>query len=263
MKDTLKNIGIFGASGRIGSLLIQEIAKESDLRISSVFARDEIQTLKAQNLPLASDISAFLQNTQCVIDFSSNAGTYALLQKALDMQRYIPMVIGSTGLDSQTNALMKSASELFPIVYASNMSRGVAILNKISALVAAGLRESDIEIVEIHHHHKKDAPSGTALSLAQSCAKARGLDLAKVRISGRNGDIGARSKDEIGVMSLRGGDVAGRHTVGFYIDGEYLELTHNATSRLTFAKGAIAALKWLTAQKRDSTLYGVDDFLNL
>lgn len=263
MKDTLKNIGIFGASGRIGSLLIQEIAKESDLRVSSVFARDEIQTLKAQNLPLASDIGAFLQNAQCVIDFSSNAGTYALLRKALDMQKYIPMVIGSTGLDSQTNALMKTASERFPIVYASNMSRGVAILNKISALVAAGLRESDIEIVEIHHHHKKDAPSGTALSLAQSCAKARGLDLAKVRISGRDGDIGARSKDEIGVMSLRGGDVAGRHTVGFYIDGEYLELTHNATSRLTFAKGAIAALKWLTAQKRDNALYGVDDFLSL
>lgn len=263
MADTLKHIGIFGASGRIGKLLIEEISKESDLGIGSVFARDDIQSLKAQNLPLAKDINEFLQNSQCVIDFSSNAGTYALLQQALDTKTHIPMVIGSTGLDSTTSELMQRASEQFPILYASNMSRGVAILNKISALVASSLSESDIEIVEIHHHHKKDAPSGTALSLAQSCAKARGLSLDKVRISGRNGDIGARSKDEIGVMSLRGGDIAGRHTVGFYVDGEYLELTHNATSRLTFAKGAIVALKWLATQKRDNKLYGVNDFLKL
>ena len=245
MADMMKHIGIFGASGRIGKLLIEEIAKERDLHISSVFARDEIQSLNNQNLPVAKD------------------GTYALLKQAVDMQACIPMVIGSTGLDSQTNALMQHASEQAPILYASNMSRGVAILNKISALVASSLRESDIEIVEIHHHHKKDAPSGTALTLAQSCAKARGLELEKVRVSGRDGDIGARSKDEIGVMSLRGGDVAGRHTVGFYLDGEYIELTHNATSRLTFAKGAIAALKWLTAQKRENAIYGVNDFLKL
>lgn len=263
MADMMKHIGIFGASGRIGKLLIEEIAKECNLHISSVFARDEIQSLKNQNLPVARDISEFLQNCQCVIDFSSNAGTYALLKQAIDMQACIPMVIGSTGLDSQTNALMQRASEQFPILYASNMSRGVAVLSKISALVASSLRESDIEIVEIHHHHKKDAPSGTALTLAQSCAKARGVELEKVRVSGRDGDIGARSKDEIGVMSLRGGDVAGRHTVGFYLDGEYIELTHNATSRLTFAKGAIAALKWLTTQKRKNAIYGVNDFLKL
>lgn len=259
--NALKHIGIFGGSGRIGKLLIEEISKECDLLIGSVFARDDMPGLKSQNLPLAKDVAEFLQNSQCVIDFSSNAGTYTLLQQALDTKTHIPMVIGSTGLDSKTSELMQCASERFPILYASNMSRGVAILNKISTLVANSLLESDIEIVEIHHHHKKDAPSGTALTLAQSCAKARGLDLDKVRISGRNGDIGARSKDEIGVMSLRGGDIAGRHTVGFYLDGEYIELTHNATSRLTFAKGAISALKWLTAQQRKNRIYGVDDFL--
>ncbi|RDU52815.1 4-hydroxy-tetrahydrodipicolinate reductase [Helicobacter sp. MIT 00-7814] len=254
-------LGIFGASGRVGKLLIEEIAQNTDLEVSVVYARDNLESLHAQGLYVAKDIKEFLQSCECVIDFSSAAGSLELIKIALENNLARPIVIGSTGFSQDDFARIKKASQILPILQASNMSRGVSVLNKLSSLTARALKESDIEIVEIHHHHKKDAPSGTALTLAQTCAQARGLDIDKVRISGRDGNIGARSKDEIGVMSLRGGDVVGRHTVGFYLDGEYLELTHNATSRATFAKGAIAAARWLVNQK--AGLYGIEDFLCL
>jgi len=147
------------------------------------------------------------------------------------------------------------------VFYATNMSLGVAVLNRLAELASGALREFDIEIVEMHHHHKKDAPSGTALTLASHCASARNLDIDKVRVSGRDGMIGARSRDEIAVMALRGGDIAGRHTAGFYGDGEYIELTHVATSRATFAKGAISSALWLAAQKAGR--YGIYDVLGI
>ncbi|HRL08390.1 MAG TPA: 4-hydroxy-tetrahydrodipicolinate reductase, partial [Aliarcobacter sp.] len=123
------------------------------------------------------------------------------------------------------------------------------------------LRDFDIEIVEQHHKHKVDAPSGTALTLAEHAASARDLDLDEVRISGRDGQIGARTKDEIAVMALRGGDIVGRHTVGLYNDGEFLELNHTATARNTFSKGALKVAKWLV--KKDANLYSINDALGL
>ena len=134
-------------------------------------------------------------------------------------------------------------------------------MNKLVNIAAQKLDGFDIEIVEQHHRHKKDAPSGTALTLAESAAKGRKLDLDSVRISGRNGNIGERSKDEIAVMALRGGDIVGRHTVGFYNDGEYIELNHTATSRNTFSKGAIRAAKWL--HDKEAGLYSIADSLEL
>jgi 4-hydroxy-tetrahydrodipicolinate reductase len=127
--------------------------------------------------------------------------------------------------------------------------------------VSATLRDFDIEIVEQHHRHKVDAPSGTALTLGEFAAKGRGLELNDVRISGRDGQIGARTKDEIAVMALRGGDIVGRHTVGFYSDGEFLELNHTATSRETFSKGAVRASKWIVNQP--SGLYSINDCLGI
>ena len=141
------------------------------------------------------------------------------------------------------------------------MSLGVAVLNKLAALASKALKDFDIEIVEQHHRHKVDSPSGTALTLAQNVAKARDLDLDLVRISGRDGIIGARTKDEIAVMSLRGGDIVGRHTLGLYNDGEFLELNHTATSRNTFSKGAIRAAKWLVNQ--EAGLYSINDCLGI
>lgn len=254
-------VGIFGASGRMGSLLIQEVSKDENLQLSSVYARDNIQELYAQNLPVAKTIKDFLDSCACIIDFSSKEGSLELMQTAKNHHIYKPMVIGTTGFSQEEFDMLQALSTHCPILYASNMSMGVAILAKISAIVAQTLKDSDIEIVEYHHRHKKDAPSGTALTLAQACAEARGLDLQKVRVSGRDGIIGARSKDEIGVMSIRGGDVVGKHNVGFYLDGEYLELTHNATSRLTFVKGAICALKWLAT--KPNGLYTIQDSLGL
>lgn len=141
------------------------------------------------------------------------------------------------------------------------MSLGVAVLNKLVALASKTLRDFDIEIVEQHHRHKIDAPSGTALTLAEHAASARDLNLDDVRISGRDGQIGARTKDEIAVMALRGGDIVGRHTVGLYNDGEFLELNHTATARNTFSKGALKVAKWLV--KKDANLYSINDALGL
>lgn len=255
----MTQVGIFGASGRMGTLLVQEVLQDDGLHLGSVYARDGMEEL--QNLPVANNIEEFLRACACVIDFSSKEGSMELIRTTESLKLYKPMVIGTTGFSQAEFDALKALSHHCPILYASNMSMGVAILAKISAIVAQTLQNSDIEIVEYHHRHKKDAPSGTALTLAQACAEARGLDLQKVRVSGRDGIIGARDKNEIGVMSVRGGDVVGKHNVGFYLDGEYIELTHNATSRLTFVKGAINALKWLLSQPNG--FYSIQDSLGL
>ena len=172
-----------------------------------------------------------------------------------------PLVIGTTGLSTHQKNLIIEASNSMPILYATNMSLGIALLKELVFQTSKKLKDFDIEILEMHHRHKKDAPSGTALTLAESAAKARELDLDKVRTSGRNGNIGQRTKDEIGVMALRGGDIVGKHTVGFYNDGEFIELSHTATSRDTFAKGSIRAAEWLVNQ--ENGLYDIKDCLEL
>ena len=151
---------------------------------------------------------------------------------------------------------MKELSKKMPIFYASNTSLGIAVLNLLAQRASTILRDFDIEILEMHHRHKKDSPSGTALSLANSVASARSLELSKVMVTNRKE---ARKKDEISVLSLRGGDIVGKHTVGFYEDGEFLELSHTATSRATFAKGAIKIAKWLI--KQDAGFYSINDML--
>lgn len=251
-------IGIFGATGRIGKLLIEALQKDKEANLSCVYVRNELQYSIPQGVLVTNDISVFLESSDLIIDFSSPEATKLLLDTAIDkVQR--PIVIGTTGLDKMQQDLMIAASQKMPILYASNMSKGIVVLNKLVQIVSSTLKDSDIEIVEVHHREKKDSPSGTALRLAKTCAEARELDVNKVRISGRDGMIGKRSKDEIAVMALRGGDVVGRHSVGFYLDGEYIELIHNATSRMTFANGAIDVGKWLVKQKNG--LYSIEDAL--
>lgn len=217
-------------------------------------------TRNPQNSALCgSDFKALFENSAVIIDFSSPKGTKSLLEFAANSPK--PLVIGTTGLDDATNALMHELSAKMPIFYATNMSLGVALLNRLVFEAASVLKGFDIEILEMHHRHKKDAPSGTAMSLAQNAAKARNLELSKVRVSGRDGIVGQRSENEIAVMSLRGGDIVGRHVVGFYEDGEFLELAHTATSRATFAKGAVKIAKWLVSH--EAGLYAMSDFLGL
>lgn len=242
----MTQIGIYGARGRMGRQIELCLEDEKDAKASAFFDQSD-------------DIKNFFQNCEVVIDFSSPEGTRELLNFARTSPK--PLVIGTTGLDEKIFQLLESAGEVMPVFYATNMSLGVAVLNHLASKASAMLKSFDIEILEMHHRHKKDSPSGTAMTLAQNVAKARELDLEKVRVSGREGIIGERSKDEIAVMSLRGGDVVGRHTVGFYEEGEFLELTHTATSRATFAKGAIKVAKWLVS--KEPRLYTINDFLGI
>jgi 4-hydroxy-tetrahydrodipicolinate reductase len=229
------------------------------LTLSSVFVRNSLDFSIDPSALVTNDLETFLNACDVVVDFSLPEATQALLEKTLKAPK--PLVIATTGLDIHQFNLMKEASELMPILYATNMSLGVAVLSKLVQQASTVLEGFDIEIVEMHHKHKKDAPSGTALTLAESAAKGRGLDLDNVRISGRNGNIGERTKDEIAVMALRGGDIVGRHTVGFYNDGEFIEMNHTATSRHTFSKGALRASKWLISQ--ENGLYNISDCLGL
>lgn len=252
-------VGVFGASGRVGKLLLENLKEIADMSLSSVYVRNNLDFAIDPSVLVTSDMRSFLNACDVIVDFSLPDACEELLEKAIETPR--PLVIGTTGLNTHQLNLLKNASELMPVLYATNMSLGVALLNKLVAQAAVALEGFDIEIVEMHHKHKKDAPSGTALTLAESAAKARNLDLDKVRVSGRDGNIGERSKDEIAVMALRGGDIVGRHTVGFYNDGEFIELNHTATSRSTFSKGALRAAKWLSSQ--ESGLYSIADCLEI
>ena len=255
----MTKVGILGASGRVGKLLVDAILQDDNLSLSVVHIYKE-QTQKYQsNTIVTNSIKVLLENSDIIIDFSAPDATQELLEEAIINPT--PLVIATTGFNTHQQNLMIEASNSIPILYASNMSVGIALLKQLVQKVSATLKDFDIEIVEQHHKHKVDAPSGTALTLAEFAAKGRDLNLDKVRVSGRDGAIGARTKDEIAVMALRGGDIVGRHTVGLYNDGEFLELNHTATSRETFSKGAISASKWLINQ--DSGLYSINDSLGI
>jgi 4-hydroxy-tetrahydrodipicolinate reductase len=252
-------VGVFGATGRVGRLLIDDIKAEDNIALACVHVYDSLDFPLDPSVLATNDMKTFVKDSQLVIDFSTPEATQLLLEEAL--KNPLPLVIGTTGMNIHQMNLLKEASQKMPILYATNMSLGVALLNKLVNIASSTLDGFDIEIVEQHHRHKKDSPSGTALTLAESAAAGRNLDLDKVRVSGRNGIIGERTKEEIAVMALRGGDIVGRHTVGFYNDGEFIELNHTATSRNTFSKGAIRAAKWL--QSQPNGLYSISDCLEL
>lgn len=252
-------VGVFGATGRVGRLLIEDLLTENELSLACVHVYGELNFSLAPEVLATDDMATLLNASDIVIDFSTPEATQLLIEAALKHPR--PLVIGTTGLNTHQMNLLRQASEVMPILYATNMSLGVALLSKLVNIASQRLKGFDIEIVEQHHRNKIDAPSGTALTLAESAAKGRGLDLDKVRVSGRNGNIGKRTEDEIAVMALRGGDIVGRHTVGFYNDGEFIELNHTATSRNTFSKGAIRAAEWLSGQ--EPGLYSIADSLEL
>lgn len=240
------NLGIHGSNGRMGKMIIECLNDYENAKATSLYDKDNSITL-----------SEFFNSCDVIIDFSSVDGTKSLLEFAKDNKK--PLCIGTTGLSKETLNLMREISKDMPILYSTNMSLGVAVLNKLAFIASKTLSEFDAEILEMHHKHKKDAPSGTALTLAEHIANARNLDLKKVRVSGRDGLIGERNKDEIAVMSLRGGDIVGKHTAGFYGDGEFIEINHTATSRATFANGAIKAAIWVSS--KENGLYSINDCL--
>ncbi len=255
----MTKVGIVGSTGRMGEHLIKNILEDEALILSGLHVFDELKTDVPADVLVTNSMAALLEACDVIIDFSAPAATQELCEEAL--KNPTPLVIATTGFTAHQQNLLTEASKEMPVLYASNMSAGIALLKQLVEKVSATLKDFDIEIVEQHHRHKVDAPSGTALTLGEFAAKGRGLDLDTVRVSGRDGQIGARTKDEIAVMALRGGDIVGRHTVGFYNDGEFLELNHTATSRETFSKGAIRAAKWLVNQ--ESGLYSINDCLGI
>ena len=255
----MARVGIVGSTGRVGNLLIDSLLHDKELPLSAVHVFDELKRDLPSDILVTNSMKVLLENCDVVIDFSAPEATQELCEAALENPT--ALVIATTGFTEHQQNLLKEASKEMPVLYASNMSAGIALLKQLVEQVAATLKDFDIEIVEQHHRHKVDAPSGTALTLGEFAAKGRGLDLDAVRVSGRDGQIGARTKDEIAVMALRGGDIVGRHTVGFYNDGEFLELNHTATSRETFSKGAIRAAKWVVNQ--ESGLYSINDCLGI
>ncbi len=252
-------VGIHGSTGRMGQMIIENLQNDSEGKIEALHAIEDFPFHVDKNIFITSDTEELFKRSDVIIDFTIAKGTEALLEIALEHPK--PLVIGTTGLSVHQQNLLKEASLKMPILYATNMSLGVAVLNRLVELASKSLSDFDAEIVEYHHRYKKDAPSGTAITLGESLARGRDLNLDEVRVSGRNGLIGERKKDEIAIMALRGGDIVGRHTVGFYNDGEFIELNHTATSRATFAKGAIKAAKWIVTQ--ENGLYNIQDCLSL
>jgi 4-hydroxy-tetrahydrodipicolinate reductase len=243
----------------MGEHLIKNVMENESLTLSALHVFDELNVAVPNDVLITNSMKALLEACDVIIDFSAPVATQELCEEAL--KNPTALVIATTGFTAHQQNLLTEASKEMPVLYASNMSAGIALLKQLVEQVAATLTDFDIEIVEQHHRHKVDAPSGTALTLGEFAAKGRGLDLDAVRVSGRDGQIGARSKDEIAVMALRGGDIVGRHTVGFYNDGEFLELNHTATSRETFSKGAIRAAAWIVDQ--ESGLYSINDCLGI
>lgn len=254
-------IGILGSTGRVGTLIIDDLVNDKEAKLSAVFVSKKIEKILPEQTVVTNDMKVLFDSSDVIIDFSAPSGTEALLTEVVENGSRKPLVIATTGLNKHQQNLLVEASKIVPILYATNMSLGVAVLNKLVSLASKTLRDFDIEIIEQHHRHKIDAPSGTALTLAEHAASARDLNLDDVRISGRDGNIGARTKDEIAVMALRGGDIVGRHTVGLYNDGEFLELNHTATARNTFSKGAIKVAKWIIG--KNPKLYTINDALGL
>jgi len=255
----MAKVGIVGSTGRMGAHLIKNVLENEALELSVLHVFDELKVDVPSDVLVTNSMKAVLENCDVVIDFSAPVATQELCEEAL--KNPTALVIATTGFTQHQQNLLTEASTQMPVLYSSNMSAGIALLKQLVEQVSATLVDFDIEIVEQHHRHKVDAPSGTALTLGEFAAKGRGKDLDDVRVSGRDGQVGARSKDEIAVMALRGGDIVGRHTVGFYNDGEFLELNHTATSRETFSKGAIRAAAWLVDQK--SGLYSINDCLGI
>jgi 4-hydroxy-tetrahydrodipicolinate reductase len=237
-------IGIIGSKGRMGQALVAAIAEAGHSHAGGADQGDDIAALVA-----ASDI---------LVDFSSPAALQATLDVCVTANK--PIVIGTTGLEETHHNAIDQAATQIPVLQTGNTSLGVNMLAALVEQATSKLGDDwDIEIIEMHHRHKVDAPSGTAKLLGEAAARGRGIDLAAHRESGRDGITGARAKGAIGFAALRGGTVAGDHTVILASNEERIELTHRAENRMIFARGAVKAAGWLAGQGVGR--YGMDGVL--
>ena len=263
-------IGVVGCAGRMGRTLLAAIATTPGCRIAGGTERpgsDEVGQdlgrfagVDPLGIAVGDDPAVLFAAADVVIDFTRPAATTAHARLAAGSNT--ALVIGTTGLSAEDEAVLADAARAVPMVYAPNMSLGVTLLMHLVEQAAARLdADYDIEIVEMHHRHKVDAPSGTALGLARAAARGREVSLDDVADRGRDGLTGPRRRGAIGMSALRGGDVVGDHQVIFATDGERLELGHRASSRETFARGAVKSALWVAG--RAPGLYDMRDLLNL
>jgi len=242
----MARIGIIGSAGRMGQALVEAILAAGENHAGGVDKGDDVAALAAR--------------CDVLVDFSSPHALEANLDAA--MAAGVPIVIGTTGLEERHHWLCDSAAASIPVLQTGNTSLGVTLLSHLVREAAARLGEDwDIEIVETHHRMKVDAPSGTALLLGEAAAKGRGVDLAEVSARGRDGITGARRAGDIGFAALRGGSVAGDHTVHFLADNERLSFSHLAENRAIFARGAVRAAQWLLG--REAGRYTMPQVLDL
>ncbi len=274
MSDGAATVLLIGAGGRMGLALTRLITTGSapGLRLSGAVDHPDSPLIgvdvglaagaRELGIPITSDLSAALATQPDIaIDFTFHTASAAIAPQMA--QSGVSWVVGTTGLDETEKAAIAQAAETIPVVLASNMSLGVNLLYALIEKAAQALKGNgyDCEIIERHHRRKKDAPSGTALFLGEAAANGFGWDLQDVAIDGRTGIPGERPEKEIGFHAIRGGDFAGDHTVLFAADGECVELSHRATTRETFAHGALRAANWLLS--KEPGLYSMRDVLGL
>ncbi|WP_386693857.1 4-hydroxy-tetrahydrodipicolinate reductase [Lonepinella sp. MS14435] len=266
---TLK-IGIVGAGGRMGRQLIQAVHSADGVELGAAFERvgssligadaGELAGVGNLGIKVEDKLENQLNNFDVLIDFTRPAGTLAHLD--ICVAHHKKMIIGTTGFDDAGKQAIKTAAEKIGVVFASNYSVGVNLVFKLLEKAAKVMGDyCDIEIIEAHHRHKVDAPSGTALSMGEHIAKTLGRDLKTQGVFCRDGIIGERKPDEIGFSTIRASDVVGEHTVWFADIGERVEISHKASSRMTFANGAVRAAKWIVNQPNG--LFDMTDVLDL
>ena len=243
----MTKIAITGSNGRMGRALIRAVKINPDVTQGSMLNRGD-------------DINLVLKDFDVLVDFTRPEATLDALSICQSAGK--AMVIGTTGFSDEALKIIDQASSDIPIVFAPNMSVGVNLTLKLLETTAKVIgTDSNIEIVEAHHRHKVDAPSGTALKMGEVIANALGRDLSECAVYGREGTEQPRDKQTIGFSSIRGGDVVGEHSVTFFMEGERVEITHKASSRMTYANGAIKACQWLT--NKANGLYSMQDVLDL
>jgi 4-hydroxy-tetrahydrodipicolinate reductase len=263
-------IGVIGCAGRMGRMLVAEIAATEGAVLAGGIARPgagclgqdlgELAGIARVGIAVGDNPEKLLRDSDVAIDFTTPTATadHAALAASLGK----PIVIGTTGLSGDEEAKVRAAAEKVPVVLAANTSLGINLLLGLVAQVAERLGPDwDIEMLEMHHKGKVDAPSGTALALGRAAAQARGVSLDQVAVRGRDGISGPRPPGAIGFAALRGGDAVGDHHVIFAGAGERLELVHRATNRAIYAKGAVRAAQWVAG--RPAGLYGMKDVLGL
>lgn len=263
-------VGVIGAGGRMGRMLIEAVKANPQTMLNAAIERQgsslvgadagEVAAIGRLDVQIVDNLQAVVDDIDVLIDFSLPDATEQNMK--ICAEHNVAMVIGTTGFNEQQEQVLAKASEKVAIVYAGNYSTGVNLSLKLLGMAAKAFgNDADVEIIEAHHKHKIDAPSGTAYMMAEAVAEARGQNLKDVAVYGREGQTGEREAGTIGIHAIRGGEIIGDHTVMFIADGEVVEITHRARARMTFAAGAVRAATWVIEQSTGQ--YDMQDVLGL